>query len=198
MSTSAYPHERDDCDGCRSFDADLAVDVPADDGGLGQRSRWCARCAGPLLARLALQRYTMVVSPLDEPLPHRESAAAAVRRRRDAGKSPSSWTVDFVVEVLRLAQPSAAVFLRALVDEGGRASTERLKERTGSDKLHYMTNTLNTAARSLWVGPLPHEGSRLFVAQPLHDNPRDKKVRGYALTAEQVPVFDEALRQLGR
>ncbi|MGW6445163.1 hypothetical protein [Lentzea sp. NPDC055074] len=200
MSSKVFPHDRDDCDSCRSFDAGMAVDVLDDHGGLGQRSRWCERCAGPLLARLVLQGHTAVVAPLDSPLPRRESVASEVRRRRDAGKPSSTWNVDFAVEVLRLAQPSASVFLRALVDEGGTASAERLKERTSSDKLHHMTQTLNTAARSLWVGPVPGDASRLFVAQRLHDpdNPRDKTVRGYALPAEHVSIWDEALQRLNR
>jgi hypothetical protein len=122
MSSTAYPHEHDDCDSCRAFDADLLVDVLDQDGVPGQNSRWCKRCAGPLLARLVLQGSTAVVAALNAPLPRRESVASEVRRRRAAGKPSSTWTVDFAEEVLRLAQPSASVLLRALVDEGGTAT----------------------------------------------------------------------------
>jgi hypothetical protein len=81
MSSTAYPHEHDDCDSCRAFDADLLVDVLDQDGVPGQNSRWCKRCAGPLLARLVLQGSTAVVAALNAPLPRRESVASEVRRR---------------------------------------------------------------------------------------------------------------------
>ena len=202
MSTKAYPHSLDDCESCSAYDADLTADVLDDDGEIVQRSRWCERCAGPLLARLVLTGRTTIVGPgigpVDAP-PRRESVANEVRRRRADGQQFSTWTVEFAEQVLRLAKPSGSVFLRALVDEGGQADVETLKQRTGSDKLNYMTLTVNTAARSLWVGPVP-DGSRLFVARPLHDPdiPRDQKVRGYALPAEHVEIWNAALTRLGR
>lgn len=203
MSTRAYPHSRDDCESCSAYDADLTADVLDDEGEVVQRSRWCERCAGPLLARLVLQGQTTIVGPGIGPIPApppRENVADEVRRRRANGQQFTEWTVEFAEQVLRLARPSASDFLRALIEEGGQADVDTLKRRTGSDALHYMTLTLNTAARSLWVGPVPGGGTRLFVARPLHDpdNPRDKKVRGYALPAEHVPIWDEALTRLGR
>jgi hypothetical protein len=204
MSTTAYPHESNDCESCAAFDVALTADVLDDEGEVSQRSRWCERCAGPLLARLVLQGRTAIVGPSIGPVaapPRRESSVVdEVRRRRAGGRQFSTWTVEFAEQVLRQAKPSASEFVRALVDEGGQADVETLKQRTGSDTLHYMTLTLNTAARALWIGPLPDGGSRLFVARPLHDPdiPRDKKVRGYALPAEHVPIWAEALTRLGR
>lgn len=212
MSTTAYPHLLDDCDSCRAFDADLTIDVLDTDGVRVQRSRWCEHCAGPLMAKLVLQSYTLAVAAPDAPRqpetpvlrvvrePCEESAAAVVRRRRAEGKTPSTWTVDYAEEVLRHAQPSASTLLRALVDEGGSATAARLKELTGQDRLNPMMQTLNGAARRLWIGPLPDDETRLFIAQPRRDpaHPRVDKVHSYELRAEHVALWDEALRRLGR
>lgn len=198
MSARVYPHERDNCDSCRSYDADMVVDVLDHDGGPGQRSRWCDRCAGPLLAKLVLQDRTALVSPLDAPPPRVQSAMSEVRRQRSAGQPYSKWTVEFAEEVLRLAQPSGSVFMRALVDLGGTADTAALRQHTGTETLHHMIQTLNSAARSRWIGPFPDDAAQLFVAQPLRNHPRDKKVTGYALPAEHVALWAEALDRLGR
>ncbi|MEO6082330.1 MAG: acyltransferase [Umezawaea sp.] len=107
-------------------------------------------------------------------------------------------TVDLAEEILRSAQPSASMFLRALVDEGGTATAARLKALIGGGPLNHMTGTLNTAARKLWKGPQVR--GRVFVALAQHDpdTPRSRSVHSYRLRDELVPVWDEALRRLGR
>lgn len=110
MASEPYPHIRDDCDCCSAYDADMAVHY---DGLTGRDPRWCERCAGHLLARLVLIGCTVTVYALDAPASELDTAV-------DDGNVP--WTVDLAEEVLRLALPSGSVFLRALVDEGGRAT----------------------------------------------------------------------------
>lgn len=196
MTGSTYPHARDDCASCRAYDADMSVDH--DD--LEEPVRWCQRCAGPLLARLVLTGHTVTVRS-----PHGDAPSPPLRRQAAAGNraepSGSAWTVEFAEEVLRQALPSGSVFLRALVDEGGTATVARLKDLTGSNALHYMTLTLNTAARKLRRPPrgeVQLGGERPRVARPVTDpdNPRSQTVHSYVL--DDVPVWDEALRRLGR
>jgi hypothetical protein len=60
-----------------------------------------------------------------------------------------------------------------------------------------MTLSLNTAARRLAGAQLaPHR----FLALPGRDpdNPRKQAVHDYELPSQLVPIFDEALRRLGR
>jgi hypothetical protein len=121
MAEEPYPHGRDDCDSCGEFDADMAAHY---DGLTGRDPRWCHRCAGQLLTRLVLTGQTVSIYPLDGPVPTSITDDA-----------PVVWTVDLAEEVLRLALPSGSVLLRALVDEGGTATVERLKALTTSDAL---------------------------------------------------------------
>jgi hypothetical protein len=204
--TLAYPHRRNDCDCCREFDADMAVDYDQLGGG---HLRWCHRCAGQLLAQLVLTGHTVIVRPLNDP---DNSTTRTPAKPRKARRKPAAvakddtkrdddapqWTVDLAEEILRLALPTGSVFLRALIDEGGTATAVRLKELTGSTALHYMTLTLNMAARKLMDGR--HLGSRRHLAHPLRNptNPRHPAVHSYALPAELVPIFDQALHRLGR
>jgi hypothetical protein len=200
MTDQAYPHTRNDCDSCRAFDADMAVHY--DQTGHGRDVRWCQRCAGSLLARLALTGHTATVRPLDDPAAGDTTApppAAGNEGGTDNGQDAAhaqgvTWTVDLAEKVLRQALPSGSVFLRALVDEGGTATAERLKELTGTDALHYMTLTLNGATKKLTGN------RRLRLAQPRHNpqNPRKEAVYEYVLPVDLLPVFDEALRRLGR
>lgn len=60
-----YPHERNDCDGCRERDADMVATYP---GLAGRPLRWCQRCAGPVLAQLVADVVVTVRPiPVDEP-----------------------------------------------------------------------------------------------------------------------------------
>jgi len=108
------------------------------------------------------------------------------------------WTVELAEDVLRLALPAGSTFLRALIDAGGTATVARLKELTNSDQLHYMTLTLNTAARRI-AGAHRLERRR-YLASPRHDprDPRKRHVYDYTLPADLVPIFDQALKRLGR
>ncbi|WP_030429680.1 hypothetical protein [Allokutzneria albata] len=206
MTDQAYPHSRDDCDCCKAFDADMAAHY---DGPPMQSLRWCQRCAGPLLTRLVLLGHTVSIRPL-EPVDAAvgpasvdagATAAAEVDTHRcslaDTDGSPV-WTVELAEEVLRHALPSGSVFLRALINEGGTATADRLKELTGSRVLHPMLQTLNTAARKALGGR--RLGQRVRIAHSRSDpkNPRSTSVHDYMLPAELVPIFDEALRRLGR
>lgn len=202
MSTKAYPHSRDDCDSCRGHDADMTVDVLPDeatgDAG-GREGRWCSRCAGPLLARLVLTGRTPVVLPPDAALEQNE-LATALEWRRTAGLEPTSWTTEFAVEVLRDSTDSGSRLVRALVDEGGSATADRLREVTGEQTLRSMGQSVNQAARRRWRGPLP-DGERLYVVRshPPPGRPRESKVHSYELLpAGLVAIWDEALTQLGR
>lgn len=56
-----YPHERNDCAGCRERDADMAATYP---GLVGGPLRWCQRCAGPALAQL-VHHYDITVRSAD-------------------------------------------------------------------------------------------------------------------------------------
>jgi len=107
------------------------------------------------------------------------------------------WTVDLAEELLRLAQPSGSTFLRALIDEGGTATAERLRELTGADALQYMTLSLNSALRKM-SGPRRMLGRQLAKPRQNAQNPRHPGVYDYTLPGELVPIFDEALHRLGR
>ena len=89
------------------------------------------------------------------------------------------------------------MFLRALIDEGGRATAQRLRELTTGHELRAMTLSLNTAARRLARDQLaPHRFLALPGRNP--DSPRNPAVHDYQLPADLVPIFDEALRRLDR
>ena len=201
MSSKPYPHSRDDCDSCRRYDADMAVDVLPDEatGDTGSREgRWCSRCAGPLLTRLVLTGRTPMVSPPDAPL-DLDELAAAEEWRRTTGLGPTSWTTEFAVEVLRDSTDAGARLVRALVDAGGTATADQLREVTGVQKLHSMGQSVNQAVRRRWRGPLPN-GERLYVVRshPAPGRPRESKVHSYELLpAGQVTIWAEALARLG-
>jgi hypothetical protein len=105
--------------------------------------------------------------------------------------------VDLAEEILRKALPSASMFLRALINEGGRATADRLREVTTGHELRAMTLSLNHAARRLAREQL---ASRRFLALPGRnpDDPRNPAVYDYQLPDGLVPIFDEALRRLDR
>jgi len=89
------------------------------------------------------------------------------------------------------------MFLRALIDEGGRATAQRLRELTSGHEPRAMTLSLNSAARGLAREQLaPHRNLALPGRDP--DNPRRRAVHDYELPSQLVPIFDDALRRLGR
>lgn len=124
-------------------------------------------------------------------------ATAAAGAWGAAADGPQQWTVDLAEEALRLAKPDASLFVRALVDEGGTATAARLKELTGRDQLHYMTLSLNAAVKTVG-GRQRRFGRQLANPRQDRDNPRHPAVYDYAMPTEAVPIFDEALRRLGR
>jgi hypothetical protein len=124
MDDQPYPHRRNDCYCCGEFDADMAVRYES----LAADIRWCQRCAGAQLARLVSVGHTVAVRSLDA------SDVKVACQARDA-----SWTIDLAEEILRKALPSASVFLRALISEGGRATAQRLRELTSGNELRAMT-----------------------------------------------------------
>jgi hypothetical protein len=185
MADQPYPHSRNDCDSCREFDADMAGHF---DGLTVGDPKWCQRCAGHVLTKLVLTGHTVSVYALDSPKAYDP----------DTNDGPVPWTVDLAEEVLRLALPSGSVFLRALINEGGTATAARLKEVIGSDALHYMTLTLNGAAKK--VARTRQLGRHRHLALPRRDptNPRKEAVYDYELPDHLIPIFDEALRRLDR
>lgn len=60
MRALPYPHERNDCDGCRERDADMTARYPELQG---RDLRWCERCAGPALSVLVHFGYVVTVTP---------------------------------------------------------------------------------------------------------------------------------------
>lgn len=116
----------------------------------------------------------------------------------DDGDTPK-WTVDIAEEILREALPTGSTFLRALVNEGGTATADRLKELTNSNALQHMTRTLSVAARKI-LSKRQIDIAPRDIFRPRRDpnNPRHAKIYDYVMLSELVPVFDEALRRLGR
>src|SRR5882757_6976767 len=183
MDDQPYPHGRNDCYCCREFDADMAARY---EGLVCADVRWCQRCAGAQLARLVLAGHTVTVYSL---------AGSDAITAGPVGEP--GWTVDLAEEILRKALPSASAFLRALIDEGGKATAQRLRELTSGHELRAMTLSLNNAARRLAGEQL---AAHRYLALPGRDpdNPRRQAVHDYELPTKLVPIFDEALRRLGR
>lgn len=110
---------------------------------------------------------------------------------------PPVWTVELAEEVLRNARPPGRAFLRALVDEGGTATADRLRELTGLEVLNRATMTLSSSAAQVLSRQDP-DGRRwrhFFVARR-HPDDRYGRVHDYQLPDELVPIFDEALTRL--
>lgn len=186
MDTASYPHRYDDCDGCHRYDADLRVEFDTDE----DAARWCHRCAGELLLTLTNAGIVATVRALVRAV---EPADHTVETSHDPG-----WTVDLAVEVLKQARPSASKLVRALVDEGGRATATRLKELVRAGNLGPLNRTLNTAARHVWRGE--RLKARLHVATPLRDpaRPAQDIVHSYELAPGTVEIWGTALRGLDR
>jgi hypothetical protein len=118
----------------------------------------------------------------------------------DAGPPPR-WDVDLAELILRRARPVGSVFIRALVDQGGTATAEKLRELTGLDALNQATQTLTKAASAVLSEGDRHRRGRywrhFFAARTHPDQPRGR-VYDYHLPDELVPLFADALARLGR
>lgn len=118
----------------------------------------------------------------------------------DAG-SPPRWDVGLAERILRRARPAGSVFLRALVDHGGTATAEKLREVTGLESLNHATRTLTETASAVFSdGDRERRGRywrRFFIARTHPDQPRGR-VYDYCLPDNLVPIFAEALTRLGR
>jgi hypothetical protein len=184
----AYPHCRNDCDCCAEFDADMAARYP---DLAGRDLRWCHRCAGQLLAQLTAHGHTVTIHPV-------EGAHPSQSNRTGHDDGGPQWTVEIAEQVLRRAQPGGSTFLRALIDEGGTATAERLREVLGVHELQYMTQTLTAAARKVLGRQALGWRPRIATARQDPDHPRIARVYDYTMPADLVTIFDEALRRLNR
>ena len=111
---------------------------------------------------------------------------------------PPAWSADLAEQILRRAKPFGLVFLRALIDEGGTATAERLRTLTGQQALHYAGVSLTAAARKVLSEHHPGGARwRHFYAARPHPDGRSRNVHDYHLPDELVPLFDEALCRLG-
>jgi hypothetical protein len=100
---------------------------------------------------------------------------------------------DLAERILRKATPDASRLLRALIDEGGTATAEKLKALTDTTKLGPKVLG-NTAGRYFRV-PFHDDNWRLVESY------RRAGLNVYEYTVlqkEQIPVFEQALRRLGR
>lgn len=186
MSTASYPHQYNDCDECQRYDADLRVTLDADD----DAARWCQHCAGRLLVTLTRAGMVATVRSLVRAI---EPDPDAPQVSHDPG-----WTVDLALEVLTKAKPPAVKLVQALVDEGGRATAQRLKELVGTANLGPVNQTLNTAARHLWRAERLQ--AKVYVATPLRDpgRPSQDIAHSYELASGTVEIWSRALRRLDR
>lgn len=110
---------------------------------------------------------------------------------------PPVWTVQLAEEVLRRARPTGHAFLRALIDEGGTATADRLRELTGMSALHRATLT-NAAAQVLGREAPDGRRRRHFFRARHRPGERPGRVHDYHLPEELVPIFDEALTRVMR
>jgi hypothetical protein len=186
------------CDECGVSEAVLSAHYP---GIRARPPRWCGPCCGQLLAGLVARGQVVTVTGivLDDGYAGTGRNRGPVELDDEVGVTDLAWTVDLAIEVLRYAKPGGLVFARALVDEGGTATADRLREITGEPALHYMTGTLNAALRTV-TGRRRLRYSDRHLAKPLPppDNPRRKIVHSYELPQHLVPILDEALTALGQ
>lgn len=127
----------------------------------------------------------------------RETNASRAATDRAAADFP--WvTVELAEAVLRQALPYGSTFLRALIDEGGTATVAQLRARTASEDLQRMALTLNKSWQKVSRGQQVEKAPRLSQGRPDPNNPRKQAVYDYVMPVALIPVFDEALRRLGR
>lgn len=111
---------------------------------------------------------------------------------------PLEWTSEMAEQILRRARPAGSTFLRALIDEGGTATAERLRERTDIPALHHATQSLSTAAKYVLSRHHPDGRSyRHFVTARSHPNEPRGRVYDYHLPDELLGPFEQALTRLG-
>lgn len=73
---------------------------------------------------------------------------------------PFEWTVELAEDTVRRAKENGRIFLRALIDEGGTATADRLREITGMEALQHATQTLSMAASEGPKAKFGDEGRR--------------------------------------
>lgn len=116
---------------------------------------------------------------------------------REDKTQPPVWTVELAEQVLLRTRPKGRAFLRALIDEGGTATADRLRELTGMSGLHHATMTLSNAAAQV-LGKEHPEGLRWrhFFAARKRPGDRYGRVYDYNLPDELVPIFAQALTSI--
>lgn len=111
------------------------------------------------------------------------------------------WTTDLAERVLRGARSTGSTFLRALIDEGGTATAETLRERTGFDALNHATQSLTTSAKRVLtqhLGEYAGHWRHFFTERPHPRSGRGGRVYDYHLPDPPLRYFKEALTRLGR
>lgn len=99
------------------------------------------------------------------------------------------WDVDLIVRILQGATAASLDLVRALATEGGAATVNRLRELTGRETLHHMTQALNVAGQR--ETRLPEK--RLIQAQRYPHSA--SKVVGYSFPEGTTPLFAAALER---
>lgn len=112
------------------------------------------------------------------------------------GRVSVTWTADLAEMVLDIATPTAPAFLRAIIDAGGEASVERVKEATGLNKLNGVKMSINTAAKKVARTHLDGQGP-WFLVESIADTTISTKTRviSYRMLPERIAAFEEALRR---
>jgi hypothetical protein len=99
------------------------------------------------------------------------------------------WDVDLIVRILQGATSASLDLVRALAAEGGTATVNRLRELTGRETLHHMTQSLNVAGQR--ETRLPEK--RLIQAQRYPHSA--SKVVAYSFPEGTTPLFAAALER---
>ncbi|MGV9336654.1 hypothetical protein [Nocardia sp. NPDC003726] len=99
------------------------------------------------------------------------------------------WDVDLLVRIFQRATTTSLALVRALISEGGTASVDRLKELTGAETLHHMTQSLNVSGQR--ETRLPEK--RLIQAQRYPKS--TSKVVGYSFPEGTTSLFIAALER---
>ncbi|TDC88147.1 hypothetical protein E1161_24450 [Saccharopolyspora aridisoli] len=114
---------------------------------------------------------------------------------------PFEWTVEVAEDTVRRAKENGRIFLRALIDEGGTATADRLREITGMEALQHATQTLSMAASKALKAKFGDEGRRwrhFFERCPHPEDRAGVRVHSYHLPEKLIPCFDEALKRVER
>lgn len=141
----------------------------------------------------------VAVTDLSGPILRLVAGGANAVDLQGSTEPPFEWTVELAEDVVRQAKVNGRVFLRALVDEGGTATADRLREITGIEGLHRATQTLSSAASKALKAKLGDEGRRwrhFFERRAHPDERRAGRVHSYHLPEKLVPCFDEALKRV--